>query len=146
MAGQASIEEKALLTVGSQCIIEVDDVNSPSGIWLGTIRSATAHDTYLSVEAEISGGFFFDRNGLIVKTEEHAGETPTVNYSVYPYLPSILRGIRYHRTTLGELARVRQELDTTRRLHTNTIADLLRRRIVEKAKDQNAPESSLQLV
>lgn len=88
MSGQASDWDEHTLKVGDRCIIEVDRVNSPEGLWWGVVTEVNGG----LVSATIQGGRFeldsFDKKP--VYSDEHQGREPNLNYTVFPDT----RGIR----------------------------------------------------
>lgn len=88
MAGQTYTK----LEVGDRCIIDINDVNSPTGWWWGIVDSFEWHDDHLGgwgkVEAHITGPFSFkaDMIGNKPGTEPMYGDDhrkPSVNYNVF---------------------------------------------------------------
>lgn len=76
-----------LFIVGSKCIIEIDDVNSPTGFWWGTISSVTFNENVKGwyVKATITEGrFTIGEYGTEIYSNEFEGREPSVNYTLYP--------------------------------------------------------------
>ena len=85
MSGTANICDN--FKPGDPCIIKVDSVNSPEGLWWGEIIDVQAHGNYLSVEAKITGGRVVFANSYPmnpIHSDENSGKIPHVNYIVYP--------------------------------------------------------------
>lgn len=83
--GYAYISDISLLGEGASCIIRVNDVNSPTGVWWGTVEDVMERDGHLAVRAVITGGRFnIDDTGCIVYSTEKKEVVPYVNYTVYP--------------------------------------------------------------
>lgn len=88
--GTAHKDDRSLLKPGSPCIIEVDDVNWPPGLWWGTVDAVDEHENYLSVSATITGGrvrFTYGRAighpFAPIKNDENLGQK-VGTCSVYP--------------------------------------------------------------
>jgi hypothetical protein len=77
--GQTYPEFTDVLAEDAPCLIIVDSVNSPTGIWHGTVIKQV--DNRFS--AAINGGFVIIQHALI-ETKEHVGTIPNVNYTVIP--------------------------------------------------------------
>jgi len=90
MSGQAHKDHG--LKVGDRCIIEVDEVNRPTGLWWGRVTSVGPEDW--KVEAVIDGGkFHVSREEFIygkpVLTDERKDQEPSVSYYVLPDTDSV---------------------------------------------------------
>lgn len=82
----ASTYDKKLLTLNSQCIIYVDEVNSPTGYWWGTVILLEP------LTAKITGGKFDLNDGNFLKpkySNEKENQIPSLNYKIYPDNPII---------------------------------------------------------
>lgn len=112
MPGQANHCDKPLLQLGDACIIEVNEVNSPTGIWEGVVGGVEDVDgRWLRVRATIKGG-------------EHDGREPSVNYGVLPDTATVRdlvsRLKRSQSETVGERLRANHFLE----LHVETVRRL----------------------
>ena len=77
--------------VGQRCILNVDDVNRPTGVWFGIVESVeqkgTAPNTWYDVKARITGPITADTDpanpfyGTVGSKE--FGCVPNVNYEVF---------------------------------------------------------------
>lgn len=93
MSGSAKFCDKDLLTVGSPCIIEVNDVNSPTGLWWGEVIDVKNHNDWLEIIAKITGGEFkvySNVRTIPVKSDQYKDVIPHVNYTVYPCTETII--------------------------------------------------------
>jgi len=125
--GTGNVCDKELLTVGSPCIIEVNDVNSPTGIWWGEVVEVRCHDTYLSIIAKITGGRFqLVELGKAVRSDECMGQVPSVNYDVFPDTESIRQ--LFWRIQRAEAATDQAKRDVAhwRTVHLETMEHLAR--------------------
>lgn len=72
------------LEPGDRCIIEVDDVNRPTGLWWGLVDAVDQKDGYANVKAHITGPFQFTAQQFGSAPNYGSDNTqPSVNYSVY---------------------------------------------------------------
>lgn len=110
MPGDAKIGDRDALNVGASCIIEVNEVNSPTGLWWGKVVAVEVigHDhAFLLVDAVIDGGrFAFEEiRHTPIRSDELKGQQPSVNYSVYPDTETtreLLRRLQYSRQLIVE--------------------------------------------
>lgn len=85
MPDTANLCDKELLQPGKPCIIIVDEVNNPTGIWWGEIISVEPRNTWLEVTARVKGGrFALDERRKPIYSDEHQGLEPSKNYRVVP--------------------------------------------------------------
>lgn len=64
--------------VGDACLVLVDDVNTPQGIWDGEVLSVEPREGYFSVRAKITDG------RLPENFRYWLGKEPSTNYNVHP--------------------------------------------------------------
>jgi len=76
------------LEIGDLCIIDVDSVNSPTGLWWGTVVSCTEHEDvrrpWYTITAVITGPFNRDHTNPGGDTYGDKKSLPSVNYNVFP--------------------------------------------------------------
>jgi len=86
MSGRAYLEDEVFLKPGASCIIRVNELNFPTGLWWGTvIEQPSTIGKCLLVKAKISGGRFgFSKPGVRIKSDEAMDVIPSGNYDVYP--------------------------------------------------------------
>ena len=60
------------LNPGDKCIIDVNEVNYPTGYWDGEVISCVDQGTWFEVKAKITN------------QGDYEGQQPNVNYNVYP--------------------------------------------------------------
>lgn len=130
MSGTANFEEKHLFVIDGPCIIVVDDVNRPTGIWWGTVRSIEEKGfescKYLQLVAEITGGKFCI-DGKPIFSDENRGCIPTVNYTVYPDIPSVRQLFQRNSSYIKEYHQISHELRKFKQYHADTMSALGRK-------------------
>jgi hypothetical protein len=130
MPGTANLCDAGLLEPGSMCIIEVDDVNSPTGLWWGTVVEVIPHDNYLAVSAKITGGKFTMNGDSPVLCNEEQGQTPHVNYTVYPSTKTTRRLFSCIKREQANAERARMKSLQWKTTHLETMEHLVRRGLV----------------
>ena len=105
MSGSASSCDVSVLQPGMPCIIDVNSVNSPTGLWWGEVIEITEHDRFVTVSAKITRGKFqLGAFSIPIYSDERQGQEPGINYHVYPETA----------TTISLLARVERAQEETR--------------------------------
>ncbi len=119
------------LKAGDKCILVVDDVNSPTGTWWGTITSVD-NDNY---EAQITEGPFKMKEGFPIFSSEEAGVVPHVNYSIYPNNEAT-------RTLFNEISEMKKQVSKKNheaqiweKTHKQTMEHLLKQAAIFNKKD-----------
>lgn len=151
--GTANLCDEKSLQPGMPCIIMVDDVNSPTGIWWGEVVETHSEKTYLRVSAKITGGrvsFYSTKYGCGEKhpleTNEEKDTEPNVNYRVYPNNETTRHFLTEREAKEEELKKAQESAIYWRKVHLQTMAYLVGRENPEKInyiithKDQTKKE------
>ena len=132
--GSANLCDKELLKPGDDCIIEVDSVNIPTGLWWGEVISVEEHDTYISVKAKITGGCFqVVGSHKAIRSDEHAKRVPHVNYTVYPDTKTVRQLFSQLQQSKNETAAARKNARQCKSTHLDTMEHLVRSGVVKDA-------------
>ena len=117
------------LVENETCIIRVDSVNYPTGIWWGTISG--------DEEATITGGRFKMKNGSPIYSDEHRGAVPAVNYEIFPDNEAV-RKLFYEISELkGKLEEARSLAEIWEKTHKETMNHLIREGSCHSREDEN---------
>lgn len=148
MSGTGNYEDQPFLGPGRSCIIVVDDVNSPTGIWWGKVVetnvSGSPGNQYLQVEAQIDGGAFrlaldIGRCGDPIRSDEYRGQTPRANYRVYPDTATTRQLFQQIITARAETCMARDNAKLWRRAHLETVEHLARLGLVSRDETATPP-------
>lgn len=104
---------EATFAAGDPCILDIDTVNSPTGLWFGTVMTVKKHDTYTTITAQITGpltpGMSAHAPNYGGPGSEEYGKIPFANYSVYPdtysnrlFIGRLLDAERFHAAIVRE--------------------------------------------
>ena len=127
MPGTSDVENHHLFKVGEPCLISVDSVNTPTGVWWGLVLavgekpSEDSHKTHISVDAVITGEFkprighekYCPVTGL--------SKIPTSNFEVYP---ATRTNIKFWEKVLRLKVKY-QILETNRKIEMNFLREIL---------------------
>lgn len=140
MSGTAHVCDKDLLQPGMPCIIQVDCVNSPTGLWWGEVTATETRENYLSIAAKITGGRFQLNDWKPVKSDEEKNRTPSLNYRVYPDNETTRMLFEFVHRAEAETAEANTRAVHWHRTHldviANTMAHLLREGLVVDKKKE----------
>lgn len=135
--GTANLCDQHELKEGAPCIIEVDEVNSPTGVWWGEVIEAVDQGTYLSVQAVIKGRFKLNRDWEPVVGGENGGRQPGMNYQVYPATKTVQSIFWKLQLEKNEVALWKGRMEHWRETHLDTMTHLVREGVV-RPEDKEA--------
>lgn len=119
MSGTADLCDARDLAPGASCLVVVDDVNCPTGNWVGRVVDRTVHERYVEVRAVLTS--YLDGRPLSAETQAHT------NYRVYPDTPTLRYFLRKVENLRASLRSARSDLHKQRKDHLDTIEQLARR-------------------
>lgn len=106
-----SEETGNLLVVGGPCILSVDCVNRPTGLWWGTIKTKEKKEDHYEITACITGGKFQFQKEIYssylditrpIYSNEFKDSFPVINYTIYPDL-HFIRSLLFHQEELKNI-------------------------------------------
>ncbi len=117
------------LNIGSSCIIVIDTVNSPTGIWWGTITTKNPCDDLPIFTAKITNGRFKMNDDSLNPGPIHSTEckntVPNVNYSIFPNNELTQTLFRQQQQLEQRFTREKYRADSWKTMHVTTIAQLI---------------------